>query len=97
MTCFDCNAESSSSFLTSCVQFGVTAIMNLGFRQVSYAVNPIRKSMDVSLLEEEVNHITMTIATSQNKSSVTRSVLLQRTIFSLFSTVSLVCETKPAS
>ena len=40
-------------------------------------LNPMRKIRDVSLLEKEVNHFTVTIAASQNKGSVVCSVLFK--------------------
>ena len=64
-------AKSSSSLLTSCVQLSVTTIKNIGIKQESHDCR------NISLLEKEVNHVTVTVAASQNKGSVASSVLLE--------------------
>ena len=39
MACLNSNAESSSTFLTSCVQLSVAAIKIIGMKQESYCGN----------------------------------------------------------
>ena len=86
MASLDSHAKSSSSFLASCVQLSVTAIKNIRIKQESYA-GTIYKWNSIlcskagvwcnSLLEKEVNHVTVAVARSQNKCGVTRFILLE--------------------